>query len=224
MGDSYVQVPTEGSGKRLRTRERLVSGTTVQEQYFRAAPDATYSAIGRLAAVNARASLAFAQSANADKQWLTLHHAASATKLVRVLYVGFILVDVSAATILDFDVRLITAAPATGNPAITPGPHNQANPATECTVLALPTTGGTMAATPSLALTEFDAGILAPPTAPPGQNVGRFDLYTNERVSDESQAIELRPGVLEGVAIVVRSTAAATVNGIPIIRYTEELP
>jgi hypothetical protein len=33
MPESFVQVPTDGTGKRLRTRERTVSAQTVQEQY-----------------------------------------------------------------------------------------------------------------------------------------------------------------------------------------------
>lgn len=219
MGDGFVQLPADSTGKKLRTFQR---GAGDHEQVTTIADDPAYTAIGRVAAVNARAALAFAQVANTDKQWLTLHHAASSTKRVRIRYAGFILVDTSAATVLDFDLRLITAAPASGNPAITPAPHNQGNAATECTSLALPTTAGTMAATPSLGLAEFDSGILAPPTAPPGQNLGRFDLYSEQWAGEDVQPIELRAGVLEGVAVVVRAVGAGTVTGIPIIRYTEE--
>lgn len=222
MGESFIQVPPNGSGLRMRTRQRTVSGNAVEESYMRYPPDSTYAAVGRIAAVNARGSLSFAQTANTDKQWLTLHHAASSTKLVRIMYVGFMLVDTSAASVMNFDVRHITSAPATGNPAVTPTPHNRGNAATECTALALPTTAGTTTTTESLAYQEFDAGIMAATTSL-GANQGRIDLYTNDRVSDESQALELRPGVLEGIAIIVRTVGGITVNGIPIIRYTEEV-
>jgi len=183
----------------------------------------TYKVIGRVAAVNVRGSLAFAQLANTDKQWLTLHHTAAAVKTAKIRYVAIQLIDVSVASILNFDLRKITTAPATGNPAIPPSPMNGANPATEVTTLALPTTGGTAAATPSYGLSEFDSGILAPATAVPGLNVGLIELYDASVGDENEQSLELRAGVLEGIAIIIRSTAAATVNAIPIVRYTEEL-
>jgi len=183
----------------------------------------TYKVIGRVAAVTVRGSLSFAQVANTDKQWLTLHHAATAIKTAKIRYVAVQLIDVSVASILDFDVRKVTTAPATGNPAITPSPMNSANPATECSALALPTTAGTAAATPSHGMMEFDSGILAPPTVLPGLNPGLIELYDASVGDENEQSLELRAGVLEGIAIIIRAVAATTINAIPIIRYTEEL-
>lgn len=42
MPESYVQVPTDSSGKKLRTRQRTVGANTVEEQYVALAADATY--------------------------------------------------------------------------------------------------------------------------------------------------------------------------------------
>lgn len=42
MAESYVQVATDGSGKRVRTRSRLVNAVTVEEQYIAMAADPTY--------------------------------------------------------------------------------------------------------------------------------------------------------------------------------------
>lgn len=222
MTESFITLPPDSTGKKLRTNDR---GTPGHDQFVRLAENPTYSVVGRVAAVNVRSALAFAQPANADKQWLTLHHLATAARTISVTYVGLILVDVSAATVLDFDIRRITTAPATGAPAITPKPHSYANAATEATALALPTTAGTVdVAAESYGLSEFDSGILAPPTAPPAQNLGRFDLWPNATHGEEAQPLTIRAGVLEGIALIVRSTLAATVTGIPIIRYNEESP
>lgn len=42
MPESFVQVPADSTGKKLRTRQRTVGANTVEEQYFALASDATY--------------------------------------------------------------------------------------------------------------------------------------------------------------------------------------
>lgn len=183
----------------------------------------TFSAVYRLATVTARSSLVFAQVANTDKQWATLHHAATSTKLVRIHRAVFVLSGNTVAAYLNIALVRITSAPATGNPAITPKPHNQSNAATECVALALPGTAGTVDnAAIDYSTTDLTAGVTVGATTY-GMNQGVLELMAQGDLGDSAQGIELRPGVLEGVAVVVRAGAATTVNGVVRIVYTEEL-
>jgi len=184
----------------------------------------TYSANYRLATVAGRNDLNFAFTANTDKQVATLHHAASATKLVRIHRVAVVMMANTVAGVLAIDLRRITSAPATGNPAITPMPHNSTNPATECTALALPTTGGTDV-TPdrSYSITTLNLAAFAA-TASVGANQGMVELLNQGDLGDSAQSIELQPGTLEGVAVWMRHTAASTNNFYVRIVYTEETP
>lgn len=183
---------------------------------------ATYSATYRAAAVNAVGGLTFTHTANTDKQYATLHHAASATKLIRIHRIAVVIAAHSVAGQLDIDVRRITTAPATGNPAITPKAHNFANPATEAVALALPGTAGTVDdnAT-SYSATQLNLGVIAGATSV-NSNDGMMELLNQGDLGDSAQSIELRPGVLEGIAVILRDTAAATVRGYVRIVYTEE--
>jgi hypothetical protein len=185
----------------------------------------TYTAYYRLAETTARLDLNFTQVANATKQWATLHHAATATRDVRVQKAVLYLLNVSAATQLIIELRRITTAPATGNPAITPIAHHQGAAATECTALALPTTGATITADSLYGGIALDLGITGtasvvnPPPVPQ-----EIVLYDASRDDDEVYQPILRNGILEGVAIIVRAVGTPVVRATAMIRYTEEAP
>lgn len=100
----------------------------------------TYQAGGRLAAGT---GLSFVFTASTSKQFLTIHHLNTATKLVRILKAWLTVISCSAASQIIAELVSISAAPVTGNPAITPIPLSRASAAAESTVLALPTTAGT---------------------------------------------------------------------------------
>jgi hypothetical protein len=182
---------------------------------------ATYAAVYRLAARPYALSNAF--TANTRKQFATLHHAASATKTVRIRRVQIALESSSVAAITAADLVFITAAPATGNPAITSTPLNRGDAAAEATALALPTTAGTEGALVNSI--EFNLGVTgAASTANPPPAVEWIDLYDSDGIAgdDAAKALVLRAGQLEGVAIVLDCNAASTVKGFVRIVFTEE--
>ena len=222
MGFDQIQFPPNSTGPKADTWTVTRGADTRHQNIVRTAESPTYLCVYRLATVVARSSLSFALAANTDKQWATLHHAASATKAIRIRRVSITPIDTTAAAIMNFHLRWITSAPATGNPAITPIPARRDNAATEAVTLALPGTAGTYENTAQdIGHQEFDVGIGAATTAvhlPPYPIV----LYNEGDNQQDEQPLILRPGVLEGVAVVVRSTVANTLNAAAFIRYTEE--
>ena len=128
----------------------------------------------------------------------------------------------STATVVTAELIRITAAPATGNPAITPGRHDQGDAAAEATCLALPTTAGTEG-TDILATYEAWLGAtVASSTVNPPPIATGVDLLNQFGYDDEMKHPTIRAGVLEGWAVTLESSAAATMNGYVVIEFTEE--
>lgn len=181
----------------------------------------TYAAIYKLADAAGATALSILFAANTERQVATLHHLATSTRRKTLKRVEFH-ISATAATILNIELRRITAAPATGNPAITPTAHISDHIATDAVALCLPTTAGTYTANTPLFSQELNLGantalttdfdvqpiVLFPPTGHPSDD----DLF--EPV--------IRASVLEGYALSLRSTAAVTIKGTVRIIYTEE--
>lgn len=192
--------------------------------------DQTYFAVYRLAARPYQLSNVF--GAAGRKQFATIFHTVAATRLVRLRNVWVALRSASAAVDVMADLVRLTAAtpPATGNPAITPrlmrsgivpvGPG-----AAEATCLALPTTAGSEGADIvsnamwSLGITGAGSAINPPPP------VSWIDLLALSFAESKPEHVELPvmyPGVAEGWAVTLDASAAATVTGLVVIRFTEE--
>jgi len=191
----------------------------------------SYTAVCRLAETAARMDATFTHVANTNKQLVTFHHAASATREIRIQkVVVYPTLLGTAAGFWNVELRAITGTPATGNPAITPKAHRLDAAATEAVCLVLPTTGGTDA-TPNSPYGSFtiDHGIEAttPPTAHPQASgiTGAMGLvlYDSSQEDDEVLPLILRTGTLEGVCINSRDTAAMVLRFWAIIKYTEEV-
>jgi len=180
---------------------------------------ATYRAVYKPAGTAVGLSNAFA--ANGTKQFATLYHTALSTKTVKITSILFHLLESGGATRLRIEtVRLTsTTAPATGNPAITPTPHDTADVAAEATALALPTTAGSEGGSFSTAVYQLantgngnDATIISP----------SMPLYSWDQNS-RSKQITLRAGVAEGIAIKLFSSGSQTIEGEAVIEFTEEV-
>lgn len=182
----------------------------------------TYRALFRVASRPYRLSNAFAGAGR--KQFATLHHAATATKTVKLRHCWVTVQGVTAATVAMFDLVRITTAPATGNPAITPAPVDPGDPAAEATALALPTTAGTEGAI--LGFWQYLLGISAanPTTMPPPADPWLDLCALNPDADDEAKLPTIRAGVLEGLAVSVDVDVATTVNGYVMMEFTEEAP
>ena len=179
----------------------------------------TYRAVFAVAARPYDLSNAF--GAAGRKQYATIHHAAASTKTVRLRHVSYQLNGGSAAVAHAVDLVRITAAPATGNPAITPAPLSSADAAAETTCLALPTTAGTEGAV--LARRRWNVGATgSAPTAAPPPEYPRVVVYDGTGADHEAKAPEIRAGVLEGFAVTFDANGASTITAIVEIEFTEE--
>lgn len=169
-------------------------------------------------------NLDFTFTANTRKQYATIHHAAAAVKTVRLRRARVWVYAVATAAVdLRVDLVRITAAPATGNPAITPTPADTGDAVAEATCLALPTTAGTEGALfSSLPVSIGITG--AAPTASPPPVTPPIDLLEKGAYDDEAKMPTIRAGVLEGWSVVLDANTAARVIAHVEIEFTEEAP
>lgn len=222
---SYPAAPTGVSADGDRVRQwQDRSGA----QIIRKRPVAMYTAQYRLANATAgfRVPTSAALTANTNRQLATIYHAASATKRVQIKYVDVIMNAVTVAGVIEWEIVTLSAAtaPATGNPAITPGKHDQADGAAEATCLHAPTTAGSVTAVDSpVGLNWYESlgitGTASTANPPPAPN--RIVLWDSTADGDGKDLI-MRAGVAEGYAINVRSSAASQVGYIATIMFTEE--
>lgn len=182
---------------------------------------ATYRAVYRTAA--RIYTLSKVLVANTRNQYATIHHAATATKTVRLRRVWVQIRDTTVAGNLIVDLVRITTAPATGNPVITPALADNSDSAAEVTCLALPTTAGTEAAAP-YSQQYWNLGITggAASTQPVPVNPWIDLLAATPGADDESKLPTIRAGVLEGWAVVFDVNQAMTITGYIMTEFTEE--
>lgn len=194
-------------------------------QWVRPRQPVTYTAVYRLGdATVGTTNLAFTYVANTNKQLATIYHTGASTKTVRIRKISLILNTSTVAGVFNFEVRPLSAttAPATGNPAITPSKHNQADAAAEATCLALPTTAGSLVAAnqpvgmPRTA--NFGAGAAVTNIAYVAPEMVLFDADA----SWDKKPLIMRAGVAEGYAINGRCTAASATTFMARIEFTEE--
>lgn len=181
----------------------------------------SYVANYKLATDAAASALAFTHAANADKQYATIYHMLTSTKMVKVRRVELYLAA-TALSVVNFELRYLNATtpPALGNPAVTPRPTNPASPAAEAACLALPTTAGSFPAAVPIFSQEINLGAntALTTTFPPDPLV----LWPAEGDGvDDVQDLVMRPGVAEGYAVSIRAVAAVALKATVRIIFTE---
>ena len=114
MADGFVQLPADGSGKKLRTRDR---GTAGHDQYVALAGAETWSAYAD--------AVAHAQ----NKHHLTIFNGTGSSKVIRVKKLFAVNLQSAAVTgvIERFDIKRATASSA--GTVITPVAHDSTNAA-----------------------------------------------------------------------------------------------
>lgn len=193
----------------------------------------SYTAVFRLGETAARLDQSFTQVANTNKQWCTIHHAATATKEIRlqkvIVYItGWI--TVAFQGIIELRELSSATAPATGNPAITPRARRIGTGAAEATCLYLPTIQGSEAAINSpLAHIPLDYGIMGGvstvnPLAGTDQGPGALVLFDASREDDEVFQPVAPVGVYGGWAVMLRTVGAPVVRLTCLMVFTEEIP
>jgi len=197
-------------------------------QVVRKRPVAMYSAHYRLANATAgnRVLLTAALTANTNKQIATIYHAGSATKRVQIKYVEVNYISNSVAGVIELELTPLSAttAPATGNPAITPGKHDPGDAAAEATCLAIPTTQGSVVnadQTVGIPWAE-NLGITgAVSTLSPPPQACKVVLW-DSRADGDGKDLIIRAGSAEGYAINVRASATPVVALTAAMIFTEE--
>jgi hypothetical protein len=182
----------------------------------------TYTCTFRLAA--RPYAISKVHTAGSRFQYATLYHASTALKTVRLKRVLFAMESNSVASIDVVDLmRLTTTAPATGNPAITPGKHNTNDPAAESTCLTLPTTNGSESDV--LASIEYNLGITGSASVVnPAPPLTYQEVYSEDELGQvgDVKPLFMRAGVAEGFGVTVDASAASTIKAFVVIRFTEE--
>lgn len=189
----------------------------------------SYTAVARLAEAAARLDQTFTQVANTNKQWSTLHHAATATKEIRLQRCWVYITSDTVAGIqgvIELRELSVTTPPATGNPAIIPRPHRIGTGAAEATCLYLPGTQGSEAAVNSpLGHVPFDTGISgAVSTVNPVPILTPVVLWDANTDDDEVMNATAPVGVYGGWAVMVRTVGVPVLRITVVWRFTEEIP
>ena len=194
-------------------------------QYTRPRPMASYSAVYRLADATAgQLSATFTFVANTNKQLGTIYHTAGSTKEVWIRKISLI-VSTGALGVYNFEIRPLSAAtaPATGNPAITPGLHDQLDAAAEATCLTLPTTAGSLVAAnqPIGTPFEWNSAAVAAAGNPNGLRDAELVLWDATSPGDGRKPLHMAAGVASGYAINGRCTTAVALRYMLLIEFTE---
>jgi hypothetical protein len=110
MPESFVQVPPDSTGKKLRTRERTVGANTVEEQYVALASDATYY-VWVPSLVNA-----------ANKYYLAFLNNAASGQVLKVRKLFLANSSLAAVTGVGVQFNLLRISAITGGTAVTANP------------------------------------------------------------------------------------------------------
>lgn len=205
MPESYVQLPADGAGKKLRTRQRTIGANVVEEQaVYRPGIDTFYAYAD---------AVAFA----ANKHHIGIFNGALSGRVVQVrkLFAVNLQTGAVSGAVARFNIQRISAM--TLGTAVVPQPADTANAALPATISVA--TGPTCT----------DAGVLFPwvtqtdeETAVPALSKALFQQSVNMLMEGESiQELTLRPG--EGMS--VKQITASTVGSFGwILVFTVETP
>lgn len=123
MGESVIQLPADGVGRKVRSRQRVVGANTVEEQYFILQDEKVISYQGCATTFITPGRAAVTQ------RLFALHNATAAPVLVRVnrLVVDVLITAIKAPTVVPPIIRMqrFTALP-TGGTALAKSPRDSA--------------------------------------------------------------------------------------------------
>lgn len=115
MPDSFIQLPADSTGKKMRTRQRTISSQTVEEQFIALGAEPTYMV------------WAPSQACAANKLFLSILNNAGSGQVLRVrkLFLSNSALTAVTGVGIQFDVKRISGI--TGGTGITPNPSDTAD-------------------------------------------------------------------------------------------------
>jgi hypothetical protein len=159
---------------------------------------------------------------NTRTQFAVAWHAAAATRSAYLRKCTFQLESVNASGIFGVELHGVVSIPVTGNPDITIAALKRGGTASQVTAMALPTSAANdLGATTRIASREFIIGSTgAAPTTNPPVVVPEIVLWESAGFGGEHPT--LRAGFLEGWAVIIDATIAATIKCFVRMEFWEE--
>lgn len=178
MAETFVQVPPDSTGQKIRTRSRVVGGNTVVEQAVYNTSLPTYYVLAD--------AVAFA----ANKHHISILNQAGSGKVIHIRKLFHINLSLGAVTgvALRFDVKKVSAV--TGGTTITPQAADSDNPALSAMTFATGATSVTEGAILYPVTTQNDE-LTAANTAVSNYLMQALNLQPE---GPEVQELRLRPG------------------------------
>lgn len=197
MPETYIQVPPNSTGAKMRGRSRVVGADTVVDQFIAQSGEPEWTIFTPAAA--------FA----ANKHFLTMFNAAASAQVIKLRKLFLVNMQTVAITgvAVQFDTKRITAV--TGGTAVTPVIHDSTDPVlTNFTCVAAPTSvteGALFFSTP----TNNDEELLSG-AASRGLQLQQTNLIPEDI---EGKEYEMNPG--EGIT--VKNITSTTVGSFSIL-------
>jgi hypothetical protein len=207
MGESYVQVPPDSTGKKLRTRQRTVGANTIEEQYFIAGDVRVISFKGRACTFRTPG-----RAGTAAVPIFTIHNATGSTILADVTRISVDLINtaVRAITVEPQLIRLqrFTVLPTNGTALTKVAMDTALSSNASITVKGDASADRTLSAS-ALGGTFPANNIISQEYAPRNFTaVGQEAADRCEFLEDPASVVTLR--ALEGLAVMADYNAAAT--------------
>lgn len=204
MAESYIQLPVNNTGSKLRTEQRVIGANTIEEQYVRESVSPTYRVFTGEITMGLTA---------VRTPVITLWHPSASSVTARIKRIMMHMRVGHTAGTLHVKTQFITAENGTpGGTTLTPQQMNRASAASALTVRqapAAPTRTGQL-------LDDYTKTAVA---ITGGVEQSSYVLYKSE-----GESITLRGGIAEGIEVSTDTLAALT--GAPIfvlgVEWTEE--
>ncbi len=203
MPESFTQLPPDSTGKRLRTRERVIGANTIQEQFVIPIEDKVVTYTGRVSTFRTPG-----RAGTTGQKIFALHNATGSTVLVEVrkVAIDLAMTVVKALTVLPPIIRVhrVTVLPTNGTAGAKAPLDTTQTSSASVTVFGDASADGTSSAA-ALAATIPAGSILSQEYAPRFITAAGYEMFDRAELL-EDRGIILR--ALEGIVVNLDYTAA----------------
>lgn len=205
MPNSFIGLPGDGAGKKVRTRQRTVGSDTVEEQYFIPTTEEVVSYTGRAGTFRTPG-----RAGTAGQKIFALHNATGSSVVVKLekITVDLAVTVIKAVTVLPPLVRLhrFTAVPTGGTALSKVAEDTTQTSSSSVTVWGDASADGTSSGS-ALAVTIPAGNLLTQEYAPRLITAVGYEMFDRTAYFDGAdESVRLRP--LEGVVVELAYTVA----------------